>query len=208
MSKLNSFDRIAPYYDALAHVAFAGNIKRSQLTFLEVIKPGASILIVGGGTGWIVEEIFKREPNVLITYIEGSAQMIHITKKRLAPAEKNRVHFIHTIEVPIIDKVDVVITNFLVDLFSDKTLPEYVTRLKQNMKPQTLWLVTDFVNEGKLWQRFLLQTMNIFFVLTGSLVPGNLPDWSRHLHQAGFAVEKEKKYFSGFIKAAVYRPST
>lgn len=208
MSKLNSFDRVAPFYDVLAHVVFAGNIKRSQLTFLDVIESGNSILIIGGGTGWIVKEIFKREPDVMITYVEGSAQMIEMTKKRLTSPELNRVHFIHTIELPRIEKVDVVITNFLLDVFSNETLPDYIIRLKQNMKPQTLWLVTDFVNEGRLWQRFLLRTMNYFFLLTGSMGLNALPDWNHHVYRAGFTVVKERKYFSDFIKAAVYRPST
>lgn len=208
MSKLNSFDRIAPYYDALAHVAFAGNIKRSQLAFLDVVESGTSILIIGGGTGWIVKEIFKREPNVMITYVEGSAQMIEMTKKRLTSTELSRMQFIHAIELPLIQKFDVVITNFLLDLFSNETLPDYIIRLKQNMKPLTLWLVTDFVNEGKLWQRFLLRAMNYFFLLTGSMAPNTLPDWSHHLYRAGFTVVREKSYFFGFIKTAVYRPST
>lgn len=208
MSKLNSFDRVAPYYDVLAHVAFVGNIKRSQLAFLEVIEPGASILIIGGGTGWIVKEIFKREPNVMITYVEGSTQMIEITKRHLTLTELNRVHFIHTIEVPMIENVDVMITNFLLDLFSEKTLPDYIIRLKQNIKPQTLWLVSDFVNEGKRWQHFLLWAMNFFFLLMGSMTLNKLPDWSHHLERAGFTVMKEKRYFSGFIKTTVYRPST
>lgn len=208
MSKLNSFNSVASFYDALAHVVFAGNIKRAQLFFLKAIPHGSSVLVIGGGTGWIVKEIFRRVPQVTILFVEGSSRMIDLTRERLDIHELKRVTFIHATEAPVVEKVDVVITNFLLDLFTEERLSSYIKELQHIMKPTTRWLVTDFVNEGKLWQRFLLWVMYSFFRQTGAIENDRLPDWEQNIRSAGYNQSEARQYFCGFIKTTVYRPST
>jgi len=52
--RLNRFDRLAPYYDVLANLAFGGAISRSHKQNFHLISNGATVLILGGGSGkWL-----------------------------------------------------------------------------------------------------------------------------------------------------------
>ena len=51
--------------------------------FIEHISRNSKILIVGGGTGWILEELSKiYKTDIEITYVEKSSQMIALSKQK------------------------------------------------------------------------------------------------------------------------------
>jgi ubiquinone/menaquinone biosynthesis C-methylase UbiE len=56
---LNNYDRIARIYDKLSRMVFGKSIVRAQQSILPFITTPARMLIVGGGTGWILEEIAR-----------------------------------------------------------------------------------------------------------------------------------------------------
>ena len=79
----NNYDRIARYYDTLSRLVFFRSQIKAQTDQLQVIPPGSRILIVGGGTGWILEEIAKVQASGLsITYVEISEEMLRLSKER------------------------------------------------------------------------------------------------------------------------------
>ncbi|MEZ4686196.1 MAG: hypothetical protein R3B47_09055 [Bacteroidia bacterium] len=55
-----SFNRLAPVYDFLASLVFGNRIRQAQRWLLDFIPEGSSILILGGGTGWILEELAEK----------------------------------------------------------------------------------------------------------------------------------------------------
>ncbi|WP_332369451.1 class I SAM-dependent methyltransferase [Spirosoma telluris] len=78
-----NFDWIAPVYDTLAFIVFGHRLKQAQVVFLNRIPPTASVLIVGGGSGWLLEQILrKREPKQVV-YLETSAQMLALASQRI-----------------------------------------------------------------------------------------------------------------------------
>src|SRR5579872_6146211 len=118
---LNEFDGISTIYDQLSQLVFGENLVESQKTFLKKIPNQSTILILGGGTGWILVELLKAQPNCEVWYIEASQKMISLSKEKTK--SDNRVHFIHGTEDQIPDvKFDVVITNFYLDLFDDDSI--------------------------------------------------------------------------------------
>jgi len=91
----NNYDRIARYYDFLSRIVFFRAQLKAQIDQLHFIPANSSVLIVGGGTGWILEEIAKVHPTGLnITYVEISAKMLELSRKRYAGA--NHVTFVHS----------------------------------------------------------------------------------------------------------------
>lgn len=204
MKKLNSFNNIASFYDVLAHVVFGGAIKRAQCSFLNVIPKRSTVLIIGGGTGWIAKEVLTRIPEVKIIFVEASDKMLNKTRKRLSAEESGRITLVHATEIPRNIQVDVVITNFLLDVFTDQSLSLYIDQLQQAMKIATVWLVTDFVDRPVWWQRALLRIMYFYFRLTCAVEAKELPQWGKHLNRAGFNLIGEKDYFFRFIKSAVF----
>ncbi|WP_029204172.1 class I SAM-dependent methyltransferase [Pedobacter agri] len=112
---INNYDKIANYYDSLSRLVFGKSQVNAQINQLKSITKNSSILIVGGGTGWILEEIGKRHPSGLkITYVEISAKMLVLSKDRDYGA--NSVLFIHSSieDFNLEDHFNIILTPFFV----------------------------------------------------------------------------------------------
>jgi tRNA (cmo5U34)-methyltransferase len=203
MSGLNGFDRIANVYDALAFLVFGLTIRKAQCALLNHLPKDGAILIIGGGSGWIANEVAKRS-GAKITYVEASSKMISLarTTTRLNP----QIEFMHgtTAEIPSGLKFDAVITNFYLDLFNDKTLARETMKINSCLTNRPLWFVTDFIDEGKWWQRLLLFTMYKFFRITTDIEATHLPEWEQSMSSIGRKKREWRSFYSGFIKTAVF----
>jgi tRNA (cmo5U34)-methyltransferase len=203
--KLNGFDRIAFVYDFLAKLIFGKSIKESQKHFLNKIEDVSKVLILGGGTGWLLTELLKAKPNCKVCYIDASEKMISLSKNKIKP--KQLVHFIHGTEqdIPLSTKYDVVLTNFYLDLFTDQQLEGIMVKIRSSLETGANWIVTDFVNNGKWWQKTMLKIMYWFFRITCNIEPKKLPEWNRPIEKSGMKEIESKTFYHGFIETALYR---
>src|SRR3569833_2127388 len=109
-----NYNNSAWFYDKLSRLIYGGALIKAQVYLLDNIPAGSKILIAGGGTGWILEEIAKLYPSGLkINYVEVSAKMIALSRKRISG--ENNVDFINAPveDVPLPTDYDVVISPFL-----------------------------------------------------------------------------------------------
>ena len=216
-----SFDQLAGVYDILSYLAFQGNIQRSQQYFLPTIPEDADVLFLGGGTGFLLPYLFQLNKIRRITYIEASIQMLTKAKKTVATYQKDHpeqlvpiIDFIHGSEKQIPEKAlySAVITNFVLDMYSDHALPHLMQRVHQHVTADAYWLFTDFRVSTRLlhrlWQRPLLSIMFWFFRLTAGLSSQHLPDYTRHFSKLGWHNTQAHSFFGDFIVARVYRLST
>lgn len=200
--QVKGFDRLAPIYDSLAQLIIGKGIRKSQLHFLDYLKEKNKLLILGGGTGWILPYIIDINPTLKIDYIELSPKMILKAEKSI---RKNKnVRFIVGTEANIIhNDYDSVLTNFYLDLFKDSKLNDVVSKIKAAFLVNTVWITTDFVSEQS-WHKVMLWIMYRFFNITTGLNTLSLPKWENSLIQANGKLVAMKKYSRGFIKTAVY----
>ncbi|MCX2477831.1 methyltransferase domain-containing protein [Pedobacter sp. MC2016-15] len=207
----NNYDPIARYYDVLSRLVYFRAQLRAQTDQLHLIPANSKILIAGGGTGWILEEISKIRPEGLeITYIEISEKMLQLSGKRDVKA--NHVTYIHAAaeDFKTSESYDVIITAFLFDNFSKDKISIVFDILNNTLREKGLWLFSDFyytASEGKLWQKLMLKAMYFFFrciskVETNTLINTEAMFQQHHYHQM-----QVKKYYSGFIKSIVYQKS-
>jgi len=202
---MSSFDGIAPYYDLLSRLVFGKRIVEAQEYFLTEIKEGDRILILGGGTGWILKSIFKITGLVEVWYIDSSPKMIEKSATRnVAPP---KVHFIcGTLDdIPSDMKFNVIITNFFLDMFSEASLLPLIDSISRKLQLDGRWLCTDFIKNEKWWQRVLLSIMYRFFKFTTDLKNDQLPDWENQLRKHGMITLSEKTFLKGFMKATVQK---
>src|SRR5580698_1500791 len=110
-----NYNNSAWFYDRLSRMVYGSALIDAQVYLLQFLPAGSNILIAGGGTGWILEEIAKIHPSGLqITYVEVAAGMMGRSKKRNTGS--NKVIFINdAIENISIKHFDVVLTPFLFD---------------------------------------------------------------------------------------------
>ncbi|MCF0070293.1 methyltransferase domain-containing protein [Dyadobacter sp. CY261] len=205
---LNNYDRIASNYDLLSRLVFGKSIVRAQQSLLRHIKPHTRILIVGGGTGWILEEIAKIYPSGLfIDYVEISTNMLDLARKRDCKA--NQVRFIHTAieDHHAAIAYDATMTPFLFDNFSTIRAAEVFQKMNIMLKKNGLWLFTDFhIDHGinRLWQKALLRSMYIFFKNISHVEADKLPEMHRHFNENGYETIADHLHFGGFIRSAAY----
>lgn len=201
-----NYDNSAWFYDRLSQLVFGDALKQAQTYFLTQIPAGAKVLIVGGGTGWILEELAKAHPSGLeITYVEISANMIALSRKRHIGS--NKVTFINAPveEVSPGKAFNVLITPFFFDNYRQANLPKVFDHLHDMLRPGGLWLNTDFKLTGKWWQSILLKSMLLFFKVLCGVESWRLPDVDAQFKQHHCRLSNDKTFFGDFIIAQVYR---
>jgi ubiquinone/menaquinone biosynthesis C-methylase UbiE len=201
---LNGFDKIAKVYDLLAKMIFGNSIKKAQTHFINRIPEKATVLILGGGTGWILREILKQHTDCKFVYIEASKKMLSYSRAKIVAGSD--VQFVHGTEqeIPAME-FDVVITNFYLDLFPNEKLREIIIKVKSSLRYEGSWIVTDFVDENKWWQKFLLKLMYKFFIITCKIEAQHLPDYVGSLRETDLHAIDSRKFFGGFIKTQIFR---
>lgn len=205
---LNNYDKIANYYDVLSRMVFFKSQVNAQIRQLQYIPANSRVLIAGGGTGWILDEMVKIHPAGLhITYVEISSKMLALSKKRKTAA--NQVDFVCS---SIEDfrhrgKYDVIITAFLFDNFLEPRIKLVFNQLNSHMAKNGRWLFTDFHDDGKekkSWQFYLLKTMYLFFRNIAQVEARSLIQMESFFKEAGYTVLTEAYDYKRFIKSTVY----
>jgi len=206
-SALNSFNRIARYYDRLKRIVFGDSIFKSQIHFLGSVPPGCTVLILGGGSGEMLPALLDINPHCRIWFVEASSQMLRMAIDRLPEESANRVLFVHGTEasLPRDTLFEAVITNFFLDLFPDRRVDEVCYLISHRLGRNGMWLVSDFVSGKKVWQRILLWTMYRFFALTCGIAARRLPSWQFSLRREGMQEIAAQLFYDGFIKSVLYR---
>ena len=181
----------------------------AQVDLLRYMRPGSRMLIVGGGTGWILEEIAARYPAGLkITYVESSGEMMRLARRR--PVGACAVEFV---QVPVEEFVtegrfDCILTGFLFDNFSEDLSCRVIRRLCPMLERDGCWLFADFYyrrSGGPFWQGLMLRTMYLSARLICKVDARELPDMAVLFAAAGFRPLHISWYYRGFIKAVAYR---
>ena len=172
-----NYNNTAWFYDKLSQLVFGSSLINAQKYLLQFIPANAHLLIVGGGTGWILDEITRHHASGLtITYVEMASDMMTVSRKR--NIGDNQVVFINdaieNVFLPI--NADVVLTAFFFDNFYEETLSKLFNHIYSLLKTNGLWLNTDFQLTGKWWQKVLLKSMLFFFKLICHIEASKLPD--------------------------------
>jgi ubiquinone/menaquinone biosynthesis C-methylase UbiE len=200
-----NYNNSAWFYDRLSGLVYGKALVNAQTWLLPFIPAGSTILIVGGGTGRILEEIGKTRSGLDITYVEIAANMMRLSKKK-EPGNNTVIFINEAIENVSPGKIfDVVITPFLFDNFTEQNLQKIFGHIHEALKPKGLWLNTDFQLTGKWRQGILLKSMFLFFRLVCGIEAKKLPDISGCFLKYGYTVIESDTLLGNFILSTVYK---
>lgn len=201
-----NYNNSAGFYDRLSRMVYGRALINAQVYLLQYVPADAVVLIAGGGTGWLLEELTKIHSSGLqITYVEVAADMMALSRKRNTGG--NKVTFINDVveNVNPDTKFDVIITPFLFDNFTEETTGMVFNHLDNILGPGGLWLNADFQLTGKWWQKFLLRSMFLFFRMLCNIEASELPDVDSQFRLSGYKAVEERAFFGDFIISKVYK---
>jgi ubiquinone/menaquinone biosynthesis C-methylase UbiE len=201
-----NFNNSAWFYDGLSRLVYGRALINAQVYLLENIPANCKVLIVGGGTGWILDEITRIHPSGLnSTYVEIAPNMIALSRKRNIGG--NHLVFINdAIEnIALQADFDLVITPFLFDNFIEQTTQKVFDHIHLMLKPNGLWLNCDFQLTGKWWQNVMLKSMFLFFRMVCNIEASQLPDVERHFEANGYETINQRTFFGEFIVSKIYK---
>lgn len=201
---MGNYDLIAPIYDPLSRMVFGRAQLKAQRDLLHFIQPGDKILIAGGGTGWILDDLADME-RLDIVYVESSANMLALARNR-------KVTGVDFVESPIEafqtgERFDVIQTGFLFDNFEQAQALKAFDRLHQLLKPGGTWLFVEF-QDKRWWQRGLMIVMYGFFRLVSRLRVSKLVDMEPIFTSKGYQVVQKSTYFGGSIISIAFKSPT
>jgi ubiquinone/menaquinone biosynthesis C-methylase UbiE len=203
-----NYNNVATFYDQLSTVIFGNAILNAQKFLLKAVTSGCSVLIVGGGTGWILEELAKQHSSGLkITYVDCSSKMIRLSHKR--NIGDNEVMFLHADirDVAFAGAYDVVITPFVLDNFSAISVKTVFDKIDKILVAGGLWLFSDFrvSDQSIFWQKTLLKAMYYFFKICCNIEADRLPETDKLFNNYGYLSVGSKTFFRDFICSIVYK---
>ncbi len=208
-NQVNNYDSVAGYYDLLSRLVYGRAEVNAQVELLKRLSPGNHLLIVGGGTGWVLEELAKLFPmGMRIVYVESSEKMMQKAKKRRCG--KNAVEFV---SMPVEDwksdeAFDAILTGFFFDNFSEEHAAAILHALDPRLKKGGYWLNADFYcpkGWRRWWQRFLLRSMYIMTRILCKVEADRLPDMEKLFWEATYKKLQTTYYYQQFIQAVVYQ---
>ncbi len=196
----NDFDAVAGYYDLLARLVFGRAIDRSQEVYIHSIPAGAKIVILGGGTGRILEYLYRSRPDIHVTFVDASARMLARAKRR---PRLPGIEFVHGTENSLPEgRYDVAMAPFFLDMFPDERMSKVIAEVSRHLGGDSQWIISDFVDTNRWWQRAMLRVMFVFFRKTTGILTDQLPDWNKVMLNSGWRKKESCRLYAGFIEAA------
>ncbi|MBE7177549.1 MAG: class I SAM-dependent methyltransferase [Mucilaginibacter polytrichastri] len=202
-----NYDPIARNYDWLSRLVFGRSQVRAQTSLLPFIPAGSRILIVGGGTGWILDELSALHPGGLsIDYVEASAKMTELARTKNRGENSITFHTLPVLDFQSDAKYDAVLTFFLFDNFPQEEANRVFGHIESLLAPGALWLYADFTPENSaspFWQTFLFRLMYLFFRLICRIPARRMPDMG-DVFSTAFHLKQHRTLYGGFIESKLF----
>lgn len=202
---------LAPFYSWLTRLVYGKNFKELNVLVAEQIDANATILIIGGGDGKIIEALLAKKPN-RITYIEMSTGMLREAQKeanRLAQkASLPPIYFVHEAfpTQHISELFDTIITPFVCDTLEQNFLKEvFIPGIEQRLKPTGKWINLDFrqPTKNEYWYILHLTVLHAVFKVICGLNRTFLPKIDSLLSTTQLI--KTQNTFIGWFEILVYQ---
>ena len=193
-----NFDHVASIYDRMASVVFGSKWKCVQIAAARELNQVDQLLILGGGTGAILEQLVHPE----ITYVEMSGKMIDQARQRPTNAT---VKFVNAdfLEWNSKQKFDAIYCPFFLDCFDESTLKEVLNKVLTLLNDPGQLHVIDFKN-GNWFQGAINRVMVLFFRITVGLVSKRLLPIDHIIQNQGFDLVGSRDLMAGWVFKANY----
>lgn len=199
---------LAPFYEFFSNKVFGTDFQRSKKAFLDRIKEGDTVLVLGGGTGTILPPILKQiGKSGRIIYLEASGTMIQRSQQQVDLASFGQIQWLHSSrfeDLPLI-KLDAIISHYFLDALPDQSIDRLFQEMKERIHSETDWIFTDFFPKASR-KRLLWGMITLFRILTRH-PRKNLPDYPTFFQKWGWEKVDFVPFQQGFFQSVRYKPA-
>ncbi|WP_372897712.1 class I SAM-dependent methyltransferase [Stieleria sp.] len=154
---VRGYDRLAKVYRGLEICLFGNALHRARLALLDQLPRVHRALVLGDGTGRLLEQLCITQPDCRITSVDQSRQMLNQQRRRVERIGAiDRVDLIQadarSYDVPK-NHFDLVVAAFFLDCFSEDELAENVPRFLAGLRDDGTFYFVDFVWPSSTWRR-------------------------------------------------------
>lgn len=200
------YNRIAFLYEPLKKLIFANKLDYTQSFYLPELSSSASVLIIGGGRGKIIQQLEKCGFKGTLCFVEISENMIKAARRR-PTSLKCEFHQQDILSFKPHQTFDAVITGFFFDQFYPSQQVEIIQHVSSFLKKEGLWMDTDFNKPSTTLQGVLMKIMYKFFRLSTRIVTSELFPILPLFRQTGYVVLKERNFFNQMISSCIMQKS-
>ncbi|QEF97595.1 ubiquinone/menaquinone biosynthesis methyltransferase [Stieleria maiorica] len=154
---VRGYDRLAKVYRGLEFCLFGNSLYRARVALVDQLPVTGRALVLGDGTGQVLQQLCLTQPNCQITTVDQSEQMLRRQRRRVERVgASDRVMFVQTdartFPVPT-DKYDLLVAAFILDCFTESELADCLPRFLAGLRPQGMFYFVDFVWPKTRWRR-------------------------------------------------------
>jgi ubiquinone/menaquinone biosynthesis C-methylase UbiE len=204
-----NIDRLARWYRLIEYCAFGKALERRRFAYLERLAGAIRILILGEGDGRVLARLRRIAPEASIDVVEVSGAMIELARARVGSVpglrliqEDARITEFGEAEF------DGIVTCFFLDCFREDEAHELVERLRRALRPDGIWLMSDFHVPPRGWRRvhaaLWISTMYRLFRITTGLQTAGLPPIGKLLSGAGMKCVARQEERAGMMVSEVW----
>ena len=197
------YNSIAWIYDFLVRLVFGKKQDRANKEFLKLIPHEARVLVIGGGTGKIINYLDKLDKSLEVDYVEISSQMNALSKRRV-----NRTLALTFYYESILDfegnGYDIILANFFFDQFPQSVGQEIAVHLYPKLKKDGFMIFSDFITTNNFCDRLIIAISIVFLRVTADLRIRRLPNYSDLFVNAKFKQGETKQISRNIISALLY----
>ncbi|PAY19448.1 hypothetical protein CKO51_11340 [Rhodopirellula sp. SM50] len=154
---VRGYDRLAKIYRGLEICLFGNALHRARLALLDQLPRVGRALVLGDGTGRLLEQLCITQPDCRITSVDQSRQMLNQQRRRV-----ERIGALHRVEFVQVDarsydvpenRFDLVVAAFFLDCFTEDELAACLPRFLASLRDDGTFYFVDFVWPSSTWRR-------------------------------------------------------
>jgi SAM-dependent methyltransferase len=203
-----NFDRVARIYRWAEYLTLGPLLQRTRTHFLPQLTHTRHPVVFGDGDGRFLARLMAQNPALHAVAVDTSAEMLRLLRARceaVSPDAPTRLTTLHqsALETTPPRDTDLIATHFFLDCLLQTELADLTHRLAQDVRPGTLWLLSDFRIPARgplrpFARAYIRLLYAAFRILTGLRVTA-LPDPAAALTTAGFRLKAAHQTLGGIL---------
>ncbi|MDP4664145.1 MAG: class I SAM-dependent methyltransferase [Salibacteraceae bacterium] len=207
----NGFNLLAPIYDGVVFLFFGKAFSQLQQQLFSDLASAEKCLIVGGGSGEVLENAIAQNLASHYYYAELSDGMIEKTKNRISRLNhSSSIEFSNDWTSWKEQSFDVIILPFVLDCYAETELQPLLAKLVSCLSPKGKILFIDFNQEADFGYQAhfakagFITLLYAFFNIATGISAKKLPAFNQLFIAQGLIAERRILIKKGWIQAVCW----